>query len=212
MALLPPGVGVDRVEAMVKELRTAAALEVGTSADPLPSRQPASSGWSDSSREGALDVAAASACLLRRRLVSFSAVLHAACSKGASACLQASVYLVRSGKGNVRRVKAHSVHAPARRLARTTISLGPDDGIAFGLRAVRYAICDHCLATLWEAMFVLTRAPGSDVIICQVTLSLAALALPGYIQTARFIKLLGVHACPGLSALYEAMSPPLQGD
>ncbi len=51
--------------------------------------------------------------------------------------LQASVYLARSGKGNARRVKARSVHAPARRLARTTISLGPDEGIAFGLRAVR---------------------------------------------------------------------------
>ena len=50
---------------------------------------------------------------------------------------QASVYLARSGKGNARRVKARSVHAPARRLARTTISLGPDEGIAFGLRAVR---------------------------------------------------------------------------
>ena len=52
-------------------------------------------------------------------------------------CSQASVYLARSGKGNARRVKARSVHAPARRLARTTISLGPDEGIAFGLRAVR---------------------------------------------------------------------------
>jgi len=49
------------------------------------------------------------------------------------------VYLARSGKGNARRVKARSVHAPARRLARTTISLGPDEGIAFGLRAVRYS-------------------------------------------------------------------------
>ena len=36
-------------------------------------------------------------------------------------------------------MKARSVHAPARRLARTTISLGPDEGIAFGLRAVRYS-------------------------------------------------------------------------
>ncbi len=49
------------------------------------------------------------------------------------------MYLARSGKGNARRVKARSVHAPARRLARTTISLGPDEGIAFGLRAVRYS-------------------------------------------------------------------------
>lgn len=57
---------------------------------------------------------------------------------------QASVYLARSGKGNARRVKARSVHAPARRLARTTISLGPDEGIAFGLRAVR---CSPLLTT-----------------------------------------------------------------
>lgn len=56
---------------------------------------------------------------------------------------QASVYLARSGKGNARRVKARSVHAPARRLARTTISLGPDEGIAFGLRAVRYSPAPH---------------------------------------------------------------------
>lgn len=62
---------------------------------------------------------------------------HLAASPTGAVCLQASVYLVRSGKGNARRVKAHSVHAPARRLARTTISLGPDEGIAFGLRAVR---------------------------------------------------------------------------
>ncbi|KAL3132833.1 hypothetical protein ABBQ38_006758 [Trebouxia sp. C0009 RCD-2024] len=54
-----------------------------------------------------------------------------------AAALEASIYLARSGKGNARRVKARSVHAPARRLARTTISLGPDEGIAFGLRAVR---------------------------------------------------------------------------
>ena len=58
-------------------------------------------------------------------------------------CAQASVYLARSGKGNARRVKARSVHAPARRLARTTISLGPDEGIAFGLRAVRYSPVPH---------------------------------------------------------------------
>ncbi|DBA70289.1 TPA: hypothetical protein ACH3X2_011717 [Trebouxia sp. C0005] len=63
-----------------------------------------------------------------------------------AAALEASVYLARSGKGNARRVKARSVHAPARRLARTTISLGPDEGIAFGLRAVRAieAAADGC--------------------------------------------------------------------
>ena len=60
-------------------------------------------------------------------------------------CVQASVYLARSGKGGARRVKARSVHAPARRLARTTISLGPDEGIAFGLRAVRCCLCLFCL-------------------------------------------------------------------
>ena len=64
--------------------------------------------------------------------------------------LQASVYLARSGKGNSRRVKARSVHAPARRLARTTITLGPDEGIAFGLRAVRYSPCYFCCC--WHHM------------------------------------------------------------
>ena len=59
--------------------------------------------------------------------------------------MQASVYLARSGKGSSKRVKARSVHAPARRLARTTISLGPDEGIAFGLRAVRYSLALHPL-------------------------------------------------------------------
>lgn len=54
------------------------------------------------------------------------------------AALEASVYLARSGKGGAtKRVKAKAVHAPARRLARTTISLGPEEGITFGLRAIR---------------------------------------------------------------------------
>ncbi|KAK9789237.1 hypothetical protein WJX73_008930, partial [Symbiochloris irregularis] len=53
------------------------------------------------------------------------------------AALEASVYLARSGKGGGKRVKAKAVHAPARRLARTTISLGPEEGITFGLRAIR---------------------------------------------------------------------------
>ena len=35
-------------------------------------------------------------------------------------------------------MKARSCHAPARRLARTTISLGPEEGILFGLRAIRW--------------------------------------------------------------------------
>ena len=51
--------------------------------------------------------------------------------------IQAAVYTVRAGKGGARRVKARSCHAPARRLARTTISLGPEEGILFGLRAIR---------------------------------------------------------------------------
>lgn len=54
--------------------------------------------------------------------------------------IQAAVYTVRAGKGGARRVKARSCHAPARRLARTTISLGPEEGILFGLRAIRCEI------------------------------------------------------------------------
>ena len=53
--------------------------------------------------------------------------------------LQAAVYTARAGKGSQRRIKARTCHAPARRLARTTISLGPDEGILFGLRAIRCA-------------------------------------------------------------------------
>ena len=52
--------------------------------------------------------------------------------------VQASVYLARSGKGGgSKRVKAKHVHAPARRLARTIISLGQEEGITFGVRAIR---------------------------------------------------------------------------
>lgn len=51
--------------------------------------------------------------------------------------LQAAVYTARAGKGSQQRIKARTCHAPARRLARTTISLGPDEGILFGLRAIR---------------------------------------------------------------------------
>ena len=54
--------------------------------------------------------------------------------------MQASVYLARSGKGaGSKRVKAKHVHAPARRLARTIISLGQDEGVTFGVRAIRQA-------------------------------------------------------------------------
>ena len=51
--------------------------------------------------------------------------------------LQAAVYTARAGKGSQRRIKTRTCHAPARRLARTTISLGPNEGILFGLRAIR---------------------------------------------------------------------------
>ena len=47
------------------------------------------------------------------------------------------MYLARSGKGAARRVRAKQVHAPARRLARTIISLGQEEGINFGVRAIR---------------------------------------------------------------------------
>lgn len=57
---------------------------------------------------------------------------------------QAAVYTARAGKGGARRIKARSCHAPARRLARTTISLGPEEGILFGLRAIRCGACPSC--------------------------------------------------------------------
>ena len=50
------------------------------------------------------------------------------------------MYLARSGKGAVRRVRAKQVHAPARRLARTIISLGQEEGINFGVRAIRWGL------------------------------------------------------------------------
>lgn len=48
---------------------------------------------------------------------------------------QAAVYLARAAKGPGARPR--QLHAPARRLARTTISLGPEEGIMFGLRSIR---------------------------------------------------------------------------
>ena len=55
-------------------------------------------------------------------------------------CLQAAVYLARTDRGGgARRSRARSCHAPARRIARTTISLGHEEGVAFGLRAIRCA-------------------------------------------------------------------------
>ena len=57
-----------------------------------------------------------------------------------SACLQSAVYLARSSKGGAgRKADPRALHAPARRLARTTVSLGAEDGIIFGLRALRYS-------------------------------------------------------------------------
>ncbi|KAK9830927.1 hypothetical protein WJX81_006480 [Elliptochloris bilobata] len=55
------------------------------------------------------------------------------------AALEAAVYLARTdrGGGGRRRSRARSCHAPARRIARTTISLGYEEGVAFGLRAIR---------------------------------------------------------------------------
>lgn len=45
------------------------------------------------------------------------------------AALESSIYLARS--------RTTSLHTPARRLARTIVTFGVDDGIAFGLRALR---------------------------------------------------------------------------
>jgi len=53
---------------------------------------------------------------------------------------QAAVYLARAGyRGRGARGAARGCHAPARRIARTTISLGHEEGEAFGLRAIRRA-------------------------------------------------------------------------
>jgi len=50
---------------------------------------------------------------------------------------QAAVYLARSNRVPARRLLPRTLLSPARRLARTTISLGPEAGIIFGLRALR---------------------------------------------------------------------------
>ncbi|KAK9839098.1 hypothetical protein WJX74_009525 [Apatococcus lobatus] len=62
------------------------------------------------------------------------------------AALEASVYLARSGKGGARSLRGKAVHAPARRVARTTIMLGPEEGVVFGVRAIRAieAAADGC--------------------------------------------------------------------
>ena len=49
------------------------------------------------------------------------------------------MYLARSNRVPARRLLPRTLLAPARRLARTTISLGPEAGIIFGLRALRQA-------------------------------------------------------------------------
>ena len=53
--------------------------------------------------------------------------------------MQASVYLVRTAKplGGRASSKVRNAHAPARRMARTIIGLGPEEGTIFGLRALR---------------------------------------------------------------------------
>ena len=75
---------------------------------------------------------------------------------------QASVYLARSGKGaGSKRVKAKHVHAPARRLARTIISLGQDEGVTFGVRAIRQASCNTILSPSTECVIMcLSQSKG----------------------------------------------------
>lgn len=52
--------------------------------------------------------------------------------------MQSAVYLARAAKGGGGQgSRLRQLHAPARRLARTTISLGPEEGIMFGLRSIR---------------------------------------------------------------------------
>ena len=101
--------------------------------------------------------------------------------------LQASVYLARSGKARGVRAssKARNVHAPARRLARTTISLGPEEGIIFGLRAIRSAaLCLQGLCRLtgvslkigWQKVGV-WRVQG--LLLCQWTHRKGCLRISG---------------------------------
>lgn len=53
--------------------------------------------------------------------------------------MQSAVYLARAAKGGGGAgSRLRQLHAPARRLARTTISLGPEEGIMFGLRSIRW--------------------------------------------------------------------------
>jgi hypothetical protein len=53
--------------------------------------------------------------------------------------MQSAVYLARASKaGGGQGSRLRRLHAPARRLARTTISLGPEEGIMFGLRSIRW--------------------------------------------------------------------------
>lgn len=58
------------------------------------------------------------------------------------AALESSIYLARSQS----RPPAVALHTPARRLARTVVTFGVNDGIAFGLRALRAieAVVDGC--------------------------------------------------------------------
>lgn len=58
------------------------------------------------------------------------------------AALESSIYLARS----LSRSSVVALHTPARRLARTIVTFGVDDGVAFGLRALRAieAVVDGC--------------------------------------------------------------------
>ena len=76
--------------------------------------------------------------------------------------MQASIYMVRGLRHRRNRVshKSRAIHAPARRLARTIISLGEDEGIIFGLRALRY-----------HSTFVVRPEEISDVVLYYIVFS-----------------------------------------
>lgn len=70
--------------------------------------------------------------------------------------LQSAVYLARATKGGGE-TRQRQLHAPARRLARTTISLGPEEGIMFGLRSIRWESSSHNGADLCRQHLKLVR-------------------------------------------------------
>ena len=101
---------------------------------------------------------------------------------------QAAVYTARAGKGSQRRIKARTCHAPARRLARTTISLGPEEGILFGLRAIRWVYRSCLPFTLCVQMVRCHDDPEQD----PSRLSSLGHTLGDY--NAELLMLLGVQA------------------